>query len=265
MASAEQAAYDTIRSGITAGRLRSGMHLSAGEFANQLGISRTPVREALRRLHAEGFVEFLPNRGAYVTSWTHHDIEEVFRLRIVLESHAAELAAARLHEGQIERLRALAASIEQLVAERPARYLDRVAEQNREFHQIIVAAASSRRLAAMIAGLVEMSLVVRTFTSYSADDLARSMAHHRELLTAFARRDGTWAGYVMRNHIRAAYHVFIASLSTAPNDPASDIRPVAPGGTGSGYAAGPLPSVVVTRPSAKSPSRLPRGRAEGGP
>jgi len=218
MAAAEERAYKAIRGGIAAGRLRSGEHLSAGELASRLGLSRTPVREALRRLHAEGLVNFLPNRGAYVTTWTQQDIEEVFGLRIVLESHAAELAAARLSAEQLVRLRELATKMEGLVAAQPPHYVDRIAAENGEFHRTIVSAAGSGRLAAIIAGVVEMPLVMRTFSSYSAEDLARSMAHHRELLSAFECRDGTWAGHVMRSHIRAAYHVFVGTVGTLPKE-----------------------------------------------
>ena len=222
MAGAEEKAYEAIRSDIAAGRLKGGEHLSAAELAGRLDISRTPVREALRRLSAEGLVNFLPNRGAYVTTWMRQDVEEVFELRIMLEGHAAKRAATRFAPKQLARLNTVAGDIEDLAENQPAQYLDSIAAANGEFHRLIVSAAASDRLAALIKGVVEMPLVVRTFHFYSADDLARSIAHHRELVAAFSRRDGDWAGNVMRSHIRAAYHVFVALagvLVTADDEP----------------------------------------------
>jgi DNA-binding GntR family transcriptional regulator len=212
MAAAEQKAYEAIRSGIASGAFQAGMHLGAADLAERYGISRTPVREALRRLHAEGFVEFFANRGAYVSNWSQADIEEVFALRTVLEGHAAELSAARLRPGEIQRLAQLADAMEALASDGPGRDLQKLAETNGEFHRIIISAAANRRLAAMISGLVEMALVARTFGFYSEDDLARSMTHHRELIAAFSARDPTWAGSVMRSHIRAAHHVYVSSV-----------------------------------------------------
>ena len=213
MANAEQKAYDAIRSGIASGLFSAGMHLRAADLAERFGSSRTPVREALRRLDAEGLVDIFANRGAYVTTWSNHDIEEVFGLRTVLESHAAELSAARLVSDQIERLVHLTDTMEQLAADGPDRDLQRITETNGEFHRIIVSAAANQRLGAMISGLIEMALVARTFGFYSEIDFSRSLTHHRELIAAFLARDAVWAGSVMRSHIRAAHHVFVSSVA----------------------------------------------------
>lgn len=212
MAVAEQKAYEAIRTGIASGAFRGGMHLPAADLAERYGVSRTPVREALRRLHAEGLVEFFANRGAYVSDWSQTDVEEVFALRTVLEGHAAELAAVRLSTEDVQHLAGLADAMEELAADGPRRNLQKLAAINGEFHRVIVSAAANRRLAAMISGLVEMALVTRTFGFYSEGDLVRSMTHHRELIAAFSARDPAWASSVMRSHIRAAHHVFVSSV-----------------------------------------------------
>jgi len=167
----------------------------------------------LRRLHAEGLINFVANHGAYVTSWTRTDIDEVFELRSALESYAAERASQRLSAEQLAELNQLARRMEQLSTRKPEGYLDRIAEANSRFHRVIVEAAANRRLAAMVAGVVEMPLVVRTFSVYSEKDLQRSMAHHRELLDAFAARDGRWAASVMCSHIQAAHSVYTAATT----------------------------------------------------
>jgi DNA-binding GntR family transcriptional regulator len=223
MAAALQQAYDAIRGAIAAGTYGPGQHLSAAEVADRLGISRTPVREALRRLSAEGLVEFFANRGAYVTHWSQADVEEVFALRTVLEAHAAELAAARHTPAVLDELCRYSAEMERVVGTGPDRDLGELARSNGEFHRVIIAAAANRRLAAMIASVVEMALVTRTFHVYSEDDLARSMTHHRELIAAFRFRDSVWAGSVMRSHIRAAHHVFVSSIARSRADGVSTI------------------------------------------
>lgn len=214
MAGSQQRAYDTIRSGITSGSYPSGLHLRAADLADRIGISRTPVREALRRLHAEGLVEFVPNRGAFVSGLSETDVAEVFDLRVVLEGHAAELAAKRLTRDQRAELGAATDEMERCVER--GRDLHGITHANDRFHSLIIAAAASRRLSATIASVVEMSLIARTFTIFTDAQLRRSVSHHRELITAFEARDGTWAAAIMSSHIRAAYNVY-RSMSCTPD------------------------------------------------
>jgi len=201
---AVEAAYQTIRARIIDGSYASGQHLSGERLAEAVGVSRTPVREALRRLHAEGLVRVVPNQGAYVTGWTSADIDQMFGLRTVLESYAAELATARLTEAQIDRIAILADETYSLAMERPEGFRQAVAAANSELHLIIVNAAAHARLASMIASVVELPLVMRTLRVYSQDDLLRSAGHHRELALAFRARDANWAAAVMRSHLLAA-------------------------------------------------------------
>ena len=186
--------------------------MRAGDLATQLGISRTPVREALRRLHAEGMVDFFANRGAFVAGSSPRDVDEVFDLRMVLESHAAELSARRLTDPQIAQLTVWTDEMERCTAA-PTRNSAGLTRANDAFHAAIISAAANRRLSAMIASVVEMSWVARTFNIYSDADLASSIAHHREMIRAFEVRDGVWAAAVMRSHIRSAYHVFASSIA----------------------------------------------------
>jgi DNA-binding GntR family transcriptional regulator len=213
MAASEQRAYETIRSGITAGIYPSGLHLRSADLATRLGISRTPVREALRRLHAEGLVEFFANRGAFVAGSSPQDVDEVFNLRVVLESYAAELSARRFTEEQISQLAVWTEEMESC-ASRPTRDTAGLTHANDSFHAAIISTAANRRLSAMIASVVEMSWVARTFSIYSDADLAASITHHREMIKAFSVRDEVWAAALMRGHIRAAYHVFRSSVSS---------------------------------------------------
>lgn len=198
-------AYEELRDQILSGELPHGERLAEEEIADNLGISRTPVREALRRLTAEGLVEFAPNRGASVAKWGTADLEEIFDLRAVLESHATWRAATRIDASRIEELAQLCDEMEALFANGGDRTsLEDLAERNRHFHQAISEAAQSPRMSAMIGSLTHVPIVMQTFTCYSGRALDRSLRHHREIVEALRARDAAWAGSVMRAHILAA-------------------------------------------------------------
>ncbi len=207
-----EAAYQTIRAGILDGRYAAGQRLTGDTLAQEAGVSRTPIREALRRLQAEGLVRMVPNQGATVAGWHASDVAQVFGLRAVLESHAAELATPSLTEAQIDRIAELAELTYKLAHDRPAGFRLALAQANSELHLTIVAGAANERLASMIASVVDMPLVLRTLDIYTQDDLLRSAGHHRELVLAFRARDPLWAGAVMRSHLLAARRAILEML-----------------------------------------------------
>lgn len=202
--SAADRAYAAIRGGILDGTFELGVRLPEEDLAARAGVSRTPVREALRRLAAEGFVTFEPNRGAQVASWTDGDLEEIFELRAMLEGHAAARAARRATAGQLDAMADLAGRMEAAARTDTAAELDRIAELNTTFHRTILTAAASPRLAGMLAAVIVVPLVHRTFHRYTPTALWRSMHHHRELLAAIAAGDPGWARTVMQTHVLAA-------------------------------------------------------------
>ena len=213
MAAAVEMAYRTIRDGIVSGVYRPGDHLTAQGLAAASGISRTPVREAMRRLHAEGLIRFIANRGAFVTNLDERDISKIYDLRVVLESYAAETAAQEATAAQIDGLEQLAREMAAAVELSPAPDIDRVTQLNSEFHKLIVTAAANPRLETALASIVEMPLVLRTFLRYRQDELRRSMSQHLELVEALRARDGTWARSVMSSHILAGRNTLLRSLS----------------------------------------------------
>lgn len=198
MARAVQRAYETIRTSILSGAHAEGDHLGEADLAGVIGVSRTPVREALRRLDAEGLVEFSANRGAKVAELSDDDLEEIFGLRALLESYGARLAAPRIDRLDIERMRDLCERMEATTD------LDEIAEHNNVFHRTILGAAGNRRLVGLLTAVVQVPLVHRTFHRYTPQALARSLAHHRELVAALEARDGPWAESVMRSHVFSA-------------------------------------------------------------
>jgi len=202
---AVEVAYLAIRAGIVGGTYASGQHLTGENLAATIGVSRTPVREALRRLDAEGLVRVMPNLGAYVTGFTVADIAQIFALRAVLESYACELAVPRLSEAEIDRIAELAERTHLLAVERSDSY----AQANSELHLTIVGAAGNQRLGTMIAGITEGPIALRTLRAYSQADLLRSARHHLELAVALRARDPVWSSAVMRSHLLAARNAIL--------------------------------------------------------
>ncbi len=196
-------AYRLIREEILSGRRAGGSWLREGDLADSIGVSRTPVREALRRLTAEGLVRYERNRGVQVQDWSAADLDEIFSLRSVLEPWGCRLAAgAGLVD--LEALDALAHEMDAVVAG-PQPDLGRLTELNNRFHREILEGSGNSRLPALIASIVRVPLVWRTFSHYSPEALARSLAHHHELVAALAAGDPDWAESVMRSHVRAAW------------------------------------------------------------
>lgn len=212
--SAAERVHHVVRDGIVDGTFAPGDRLPEEELATRAGVSRTPVREALRRLAAEGFVTFVPNRGAQVAQWSARDLEEIFQLRALLESHLAGLAVAGITRAQLASMHDLAERMEHAAGHATPRALDRVAELNTVFHRTILTAADSPRARSLLETVIVLPLVHHTFHRYTPAALQRSMHHHRELLAALEAADGAWASTVMRTHVLAARAVLLGG-STA--------------------------------------------------
>jgi DNA-binding GntR family transcriptional regulator len=201
-----------VRDGIATGRYAPGDWLREGALAAGLGLSRTPVREALRALAAEGLVELVHNRGARVVRWTAQDVEETYRLRALLEGEAAALAARRATPEQVAALASAAQEHARSVAEeRPA---VEQAAHNDAFHAAVLAAAGSPRLVALHGVVTSAPLVARALAGYAAVDLQRSVLAHADVLTGVREGDEALARSAMAAHILAARHV-VQRVATA--------------------------------------------------
>jgi DNA-binding GntR family transcriptional regulator len=210
---AAQRAYATVRDGILRGAYRAGSRLTEQELAQAAGVSRTPVREALRRLHAEGLVNFEPNHGAVVAMFELEDAEEIFELRALLEPISARRAAERATQETVEALHVLAQKQKQESTRRRAGYLIRIGNLNDRFHRLIQTAAESPRLAKTLAGLTEAPLILSTFAQYSPSELQRSAEQHLELVQAIEAHDPMWAQSVMHAHILAGRNTYLRGRS----------------------------------------------------
>ena len=222
MSRASDRAYGHIRSMILSGALQPGAQIGEEQLAESCGVSRTPVRDALRRLQAELFVTRNESQRCFVADWSLSDIEDSFELRGMLEAHAAKRAATRINWDQLERLKSCSQAIERAI-EGVIPDVPTFLENNRTFHAIILEAAASDRLSNMLGRLVEQPVVLRTALQYDRQNLARSSHEHSELLAAFARRDGPWAHAIMAAHIRRAFHAYADAHASHREDGQQDV------------------------------------------
>ena len=178
-------------------------------------MSRTPVREALRRLAAEGLVRHEPNRGVQVEDWGVEDLDEIFSLRSQLEPWGCGLAATT-GRADLDVLAELAERMDE-EARRDPPDLDAITELNNRFHRTVLEASGNGRLVAMVSAVVEVPLVWRTFSHYSGEAMQRSLAHHHEIVHALRAGDAAWAESVMRSHVRAAWASLREEHGEAPS------------------------------------------------
>ncbi len=218
-------AYSTIRDEILSGGFPGGHRLREDDLAAMIGVSRTPIREALRSLAAEGFVTHERNRGFQVESWTLKDLEEVHGLRSLLEPYAAGLAAT---SGLLDAdaLVALADEMQEAIRQ-PRLDVELMTELNNRFHDAILEASGNQRLRLLVNSVVQVPIVRRTFSQYTNEDLKRSLAHHQELVESLRSGDAVWAESVMRTHMRLSWISTQRRFHSANPVPGSDSTNVA--------------------------------------
>jgi DNA-binding GntR family transcriptional regulator len=191
------ALYQQIREKIVCGEIEPGAILTEAELADEYGVSKTPVREALVLLGHEGFVESMPRIGHVVATFTVQDVLETFHLRSILEPEAAGLAAERITEEGIAAL--LENNDEEFaLSERVHEddFYERAYELNMEFHQHIARASGNRRLADLIKRLMEDMRRMLAF-----DPRFVEPRQHMEIIEALKRRDRAEAEQAMKRHL----------------------------------------------------------------
>lgn len=216
----------TIQTRILSGEIATGTRLRQETLASEFGVSRTPVREALRHLQASGVVTLEPNRGAVVRGPSVRDIREAYEVRAELEGLAAELAAPHVDDVQLRQLREAEAlfrhSIEDVIAER-RRGVDHDwttesewEQANNIFHGVIQEAAANRQLLGSIAFLHQRFPRHLTWSALSRSShlLAENVEQHRRILDAIEERDAPAARAAMTEHVRAAGELLARQLET---------------------------------------------------
>lgn len=202
-------ATEVIREAIMDGRLEPGRRLKEEELARELGISRTPVREALLILQTEGLLEASPNRGATVRTYDVKDLGDLYMLRAALEGVAARLAAERVTTRDIHRLTRSCDRFDQ-VAESGS--LKDLVRENLVFHDAILEIAGNERIAQLVRGVTELPLVYKSYLWYSPSQKVVSAHYHRQIVNALAARDPERAESVMKQHVFEARDILLTQV-----------------------------------------------------
>lgn len=208
MAAAADKAYEVLKQRVVAGHYGPGGQLKEEHIARELDISRTPVRAALKRLVEAGLATSDPRRGVRVVEWTDFDIEETFELRRLLEGHAARLAARRGNAALADRLDELNEQMDQAIRLGGSELPERVLQINAQFHRALLEESGSPRLRSILAGLIDMPIVLRSHFISTSQDKIQSLNHHRDLAAAVRAGDGELAEQVMQLHLGFAARRF---------------------------------------------------------
>ena len=189
---------ERLRNRIFAHELPQGGWIDEQALALEYGISRTPLREALKVLAAEGLVVLKPRRGCYVTELSEQDIDEVFPVMAMLEGRVAELAARRATGADFSRLAAIHLELEEHAATNNA---DRFFEANQRFHTALQEIAGNRYLAQLIDDARKLIKLTRRDSLRLEGRLKQSLQEHREILEALRAKDAALARQAMHDHL----------------------------------------------------------------
>lgn len=216
-----QRGYPEIKEMILSGEIPMGARIVEVPLAEQLGISRTPVREALRRLTSDHLVEFHPNRGYQAVSYSPQDVAAIYSCRALLESEAVRLVAASgLKKTIAVRMTDINAQAETVFAsglprtELRARFL----ELNNEFHGVLYGACPNPILRRLIRTTTEIPMGIRNYFRFSDAQLEASHADHKNILRAVLNGEVERAGALMREHIWTAKDQMIAGPGVGAGD-----------------------------------------------
>ncbi len=189
---------DQLRSRIFAHDLAPGAWIDEQSLANEFGISRTPMREAIKVLAAEGLITMKLRRGAYVTEVNRGDLEQIFTVLSLLEGEAAKEAATKAKESDLNALDDLHLRLEKAAADRN---LDLFFEINVRFHERIISIAANPWMTSVIDDLRKVLKLQRKDSLSRSGRLQQSLSEHREILKAFLKRDPVAAEQAMRTHL----------------------------------------------------------------
>ena len=196
---APDTAYEKLFHAIEIGEIRPGERLLEIELAKRFGVSRTPIREAIRKLESEGIIQHLPRVGAVVRQLGQPEIVELYEMRIVLEATAAEMAAQHASSAELETLDALNSDMLG-VSDDP----NTVAQINRQFHLCIVEAARNQFLKHCYHDLSNTLMLLGETTLDTAQRIQIVCAQHSDIITALQKRDPAQAAQMMRIHMQTS-------------------------------------------------------------
>jgi DNA-binding GntR family transcriptional regulator len=200
-----------IRGAIVAGEFKPGQRLVERDLCEMFGVSRPPVREALRQLDAEGFIQTVPNRGPIVTELNPGSVRSLYEVRAVLEAQAAKLFSERASNEEIKALTAATKEIERTYKKGTAD--EKLAAKN-HFYDILIDGSRNEMLSAMFRTINDRINVLRRMSMASRERLPHSLAEIRAIVEAIVRRDGAKAFELSIQHVEAASEAALRGLKS---------------------------------------------------
>lgn len=200
---------ENIRQAIIDGTFSPGERLMEIQLADEMGVSRTPVREAIRKLELEGFVVMIPRRGTYVADISIKDINEIYEIRISLDVLAAGLAAERITDEELATLNNYMVEISKYV---PTMNMEKIVELDTAFHNVLYTASRNERLVSIINNLREQLTGIRGRSMSYPGRLVETMEEHRALVDCIAARDPERAQNAARLHLENAEQTLMRSI-----------------------------------------------------
>ena len=204
-----EAVCETLRDAIRKGILEPGERLMEVQLAEELGISRTPVREAIRKLEQEGYVIMMPRRGTYVSDISTNDVKEIFEIRSALESLATGLAARRIEPEELETLQNLLVEIEGYINKND---IEKIVETDIKFHGLLYKVSRNERLVNIINNLKEQLARFRTLSMSYPGRLQETLEEHSEMVEAIANGDVSAARDAAEHHMERAEKTLLKAM-----------------------------------------------------
>lgn len=198
--------FENLREAILEGRLKPGQRLMEVQLAEQLGVSRTPVREAIRKLELEGLVVMLPRKGAYVANVSLKDVIDVLEIRASLEGLAASLAAERINEIDLDKVYKIAEEFRQSTMNGD---IEQSLKKDVEFHECIFKATNNKKLHQVINSLWEQVYRFRVTYVSDYDSSLNIVEEHKLIIDAIAKGDSELAKKYATEHIENAEHFMV--------------------------------------------------------
>lgn len=189
---------DIIRERILNGKYAIGEKIIEAPLANEFCVSRTPIRQAFKKLTSEGLIENIPNRGSFAKGFTRRDIQDIYEVRKALEALAIEWAVERISRKEIARLEEIVELMENYTVKVN---FEKVLEANREFHETIYKASKSRFMAQILRSYQDYVQQARRTTVYEAGYLEAILKEHKEILVAVRSRNAGEAIKLTNKHL----------------------------------------------------------------
>jgi len=206
-------AYNAVRNAVTYGGLRPGERLVEKRLCEMFEVGRTPLREALRQLEIEGYLEFIPNKGVTITKISIGDMENIYGILSVLEGYAAEMAIKYLNSSGIKKVQSIQNDQKKAWAAKDYRkWLDK----NAEFHEYIITASKNAFLTTIINNLRRRVYRSRLVSVTIPGFIEENLQSHEEIIKAICKKEATRGGKAMQKHVASAAKTMVDFLKELP-------------------------------------------------